>query len=1076
MPAREILFSADARARILRGVDILANAVKVTLGPKGRNVVLDKSFGAPRITKDGVTVAKEIELADKFENMGARMVREVASKTSDIAGDGTTTATVLAQAIVREGAKAVAAGMNPMDLKRGVDMAVEAVVESIKKRSKRISTNEEIAQVGTISANGERDIGKMIAKAMARVGKEGVITVEEATSLETELDVVEGMQFDSGYLSPYFITDAEKMVCELDSPYILIHEKKLSSLQPLLPLLEAVSKTGKPLLIVAEDVEGEALATLVVNKLRGGLKVAAVKAPGFGDRRKAMLEDMAVLTAGQSVSDELGLKLETLDLDALGRADKVILTRTATTIVHGAGKKTAIDGRTAQIRAQIEGTTSDYDREKLQERLAKLAGGVAVIRVGGATEVEMKERKARVDDAMHATKAAMAEGIVAGGGAALLYTGDALDGLAPANLDQKVGIDIVRRAIQEPLRQIAENAGFDGATVAYKLLEAGNAALGFDAVREKFVDMIRAGIIDPAKVVRTALRDAASAAGLLLTTEAMIAELGGSTAMAAASDTTAGGTSRPTRREAPSMPVAKVNARQTKQVAPPAVVASGPAAAAPPPEPVESRPWHLFAEAKPAIAVSDTLDLTVGLANAARGAASAALGRLAKGTKVLATIEYGERLRLVTSAAHALFTIPAQGVPPSQVFSFEAIGAGTERIIVRAFKGHKPLGKVELTVDIAKEKAGKSAPTKAAREQDPIDPDTALDPEIATIHLVRDPGRWTFIWTPANGPSDSFQTEKDSTKLSQALNSFCETMNEQALGAKLENGKQLATRLATIGAKAADLLPDKLKRRLGDTNARFLCVYAEEEFFPFELVMLDGKSLADRLGIFRRVFGSGQNGAAPTAQFGCIAAAGDEAETFKQEVEEVLKKFKATFGKASAEYLDDPRDISGAIESFLKEDGRRINVHLSCHGDLKNTGLQLDFGRAQLAATDFSPASCSRIGLAFLNACRSDAKPEKMSIVQGLPEHLVDNGAMAVVATMWSVKHKAAHAFATAFYEKLLGGGALSDALRAGKQGAEPFAKSGDPTYMAYCCYGDPRAAIVADKTSSKRKTRRRSP
>jgi chaperonin GroEL len=524
MAAKEVKFHSDARERMLRGVDVLANAVKVTLGPKGRNVVLDKSFGAPRITKDGVTVAKEIELADKFENMGAQMVREVASKTSDQAGDGTTTATVLAQAIVREGHKAVAAGMNPMDLKRGIDLAVESVVGDLKKRSKKVSTNEEIAQVGTISANGESDIGQMIAQAMQKVGNEGVITVEEAKSLETELDVVEGMQFDRGYISPYFVTNAEKMLAELENPYLLIHEKKLSSLQPMLPLLEAVVQSGRPLLIVAEDIEGEALATLVVNKLRGGLKVAAVKAPGFGDRRKAMLEDIAILTGGQVISEDLGIKLENVTLDMLGQTKKIRVEKENTTIIDGGGKKADIEGRTAQIRQQIEETTSDYDREKLQERLAKLAGGVAVIRVGGSTEVEVKERKDRVDDAMHATRAAVEEGIVPGGGAALLYAIRALDKLTPANPDQKVGIEIVRKALSWPTRQIVENSGEDGSIVVGKLLESKDTNYGYDAQKGEFTDMVKAGIIDPTKVVRHALQDAASIAGLLITTEAMVAE------------------------------------------------------------------------------------------------------------------------------------------------------------------------------------------------------------------------------------------------------------------------------------------------------------------------------------------------------------------------------------------------------------------------------------------------------------------------------------------------------------------------------------------------------------------------
>jgi chaperonin GroEL len=524
MAAKEVKFHGAARDRMLHGVDILANAVKVTLGPKGRNVVLDKSYGAPRITKDGVTVAKEIELADRFENMGAQMVKEVASRTSDLAGDGTTTATVLAQAIVREGAKAVAAGMNPMDLKRGVDMAVEAVVADIKKRSKKVSTNDEIAQVGRISANDDREIGEMIAKAMLRVGNEGVITVEEAKTLETELDVVEGMQFDRGYLSPYFVTNAEKMIVELEDPYILLHEKKLTGLQAILPLLEAVVQSGKPLLIISEDVEGEALATLVVNKLRGGLKVAAVKAPGFGDRRKAMLEDIASLTGGQVISEDLGIKLEKVTLDMLGKAKKVRIEKENTTIIDGAGKKKDIEGRIAQIRAQIEETTSDYDKEKLQERLAKLAGGVAIIRVGGATEVEVKERKDRVEDAMHATRAAVEEGVVAGGGVTLLYAGKALDKLKPENDDQKVGIDIVRRALQAPARQIFENAGVDGSIIVGKLLEKGDANHGFDAQSGNYVDMVKAGIIDPTKVVRLALQGAASIAALLITTEAMVAE------------------------------------------------------------------------------------------------------------------------------------------------------------------------------------------------------------------------------------------------------------------------------------------------------------------------------------------------------------------------------------------------------------------------------------------------------------------------------------------------------------------------------------------------------------------------
>ena len=525
MPAKEIKFSTDARTRMLAGIDILTDAVRITLGPKGRNVILDKSFGAPRITKDGVTVAKEIELADKFENMGAQMVREVASKTNDEAGDGTTTATVLAHSIVREGAKSVAAGMNPMDLKRGVDIAVKTVVEALKKASKTVSTSAEISQVGTISANGDTEVGEMIAEAMEKVGNEGVITVEEAKGLETELDVVEGMLFDRGYTSPYFITNAEKMNCEMENPYILIHESKLSGLQPLLPLLEQVVQSGRPLLIIAEDIEGEALATLVVNKLRGGMKVAAVKAPGFGDRRKAMLEDLAVLTSGQVVSEDLGIKLENVTMDMLGSAKKVIITKEETTVVEGAGKKKEIEGRCHQIRSQIEETSSDYDKEKLQERLAKLAGGVAVIRVGGATEIEVKERRDRVDDALNSTRAAVEEGVVPGGGAALLYAAKSLDKLNVADADQRVGIDIVRRALQTPLRQIAENAGEDGAVVAGKLLDRKDSTHGFDAQKGEYVNMIKAGIIDPTKVVRTALQDASSVAGLLITTEAMVAEV-----------------------------------------------------------------------------------------------------------------------------------------------------------------------------------------------------------------------------------------------------------------------------------------------------------------------------------------------------------------------------------------------------------------------------------------------------------------------------------------------------------------------------------------------------------------------
>ena len=524
MAAKEVKFHTEAREKMLRGVDILANAVKVTLGPKGRNVVIDKSFGAPRITKDGVTVAKEIELEDKFENMGAQMVREVASKTNDLAGDGTTTATVLAQAIVKEGAKAVASGMNPMDLKRGIDKAVEAVVAELKANARKVTQNNEIAQVGTISANGDAEIGRFLAEAMEKVGNEGVITVEEAKTAETELEVVEGMQFDRGYLSPYFITNQDKMRVELEEPYVLIHEKKLGNLQAMLPVLEAVVQSGKPLLIIAEDVEGEALATLVVNKLRGGLKVAAVKAPGFGDRRKAMLEDIAILTGGTAISEDLGIKLENVTLQMLGRAKKVVIEKENTTIVDGAGSKTEIEGRVKQIKAQIEETTSDYDREKLQERLAKLAGGVAVIRVGGSTEVEVKERKDRVDDALHATRAAVEEGILPGGGVALLRAAKALDNVQVDNADQRTGVEIVRRAIETPARQIAENAGAEGSIIVGKLREKTDFAWGWNAQTNEFGDLYSQGVIDPAKVVRTALQDAASVAGLLVTTEAMVAE------------------------------------------------------------------------------------------------------------------------------------------------------------------------------------------------------------------------------------------------------------------------------------------------------------------------------------------------------------------------------------------------------------------------------------------------------------------------------------------------------------------------------------------------------------------------
>jgi chaperonin GroEL len=524
MAAKEVKFHTEAREKMLRGVDILANAVKVTLGPKGRNVVIDKSFGAPRITKDGVTVAKEIELEDKFENMGAQMVREVASKTNDLAGDGTTTATVLAQAIVREGAKAVASGMNPMDLKRGIDKAVDAVVAELKANARKVTKNNEIAQVGTISANGDVEIGRFLAEAMEKVGNEGVITVEEAKTAETELEVVEGMQFDRGYLSPYFITNQDKMRVELDEPYVLIHEKKLGNLQAMLPVLEAVVQAGKPLLIIAEDVEGEALATLVVNKLRGGLKVAAVKAPGFGDRRKAMLEDIAILTGGTAISEDLGIKLENVTLQMLGRAKKVVIEKENTTIVDGVGRKEEIQGRVAQIKAQIEETTSDYDREKLQERLAKLAGGVAVIRVGGSTEVEVKERKDRVDDALHATRAAVEEGVLPGGGVALLRAAKALDAVQVDNPDQKTGVEIVRRAIETPVRQIAENAGAEGSIIVGKLREKSEFGWGWNAQTNEFGDLYSQGVIDPAKVVRTALQDAASVAGLLVTTEAMVAE------------------------------------------------------------------------------------------------------------------------------------------------------------------------------------------------------------------------------------------------------------------------------------------------------------------------------------------------------------------------------------------------------------------------------------------------------------------------------------------------------------------------------------------------------------------------
>lgn len=525
MAAKDIKFSTDARDKMLKGVETLAKAVKVTLGPKGRNVILDKSYGAPKITKDGVSVAKEVELVDKFENMGAQLVKEVAQKTADKAGDGTTTATVLAEAIIKEGCKAVAAGMNPMDLKRGIDMAVDAVVADIKSRSKEIKTSEEIAQVGTISANGDRSIGEYLARAMEKVGNDGVITVEDAKGLETELDVVEGMQFDRGYLSPYFVTNPEKMSCEFENPYIMLYDQKISNLQPMIPMLEAVVQSGRPLLIVAEDIEGEALATLVVNRIRGGLKVCAVKAPGFGDRRKAMLEDIAILTGGQVVSEELGMKLESITLDMLGTAKRVEITKDDTTIIDGDGEKDLIQARAASIRKQIEETTSDYDREKLQERLGKLSGGVAVLRVGGASEVEVKERKDRIDDALHATRAAVKEGVVAGGGVALLYSVKVLDSLTPVNQDQKVGIDIIRKATQAPIRQIAENAGVDGAVVAGKLLEQDDVNYGYNAQTGEYTNMIKAGIIDPTKVVRTALQDAASVGGLLITTEAMITDV-----------------------------------------------------------------------------------------------------------------------------------------------------------------------------------------------------------------------------------------------------------------------------------------------------------------------------------------------------------------------------------------------------------------------------------------------------------------------------------------------------------------------------------------------------------------------
>lgn len=524
MSAKDIKFSTEARDKMLKGVETLAKAVKVTLGPKGRNVILDKSYGAPKITKDGVSVAKEVELTDKFENMGAQLVKEVAQKTADKAGDGTTTATVLAEAIIKEGCKAVAAGMNPMDLKRGIDMAVEAVVKDVKNRSKEIKTSEEIAQVGTISANGEREIGEYLARAMEKVGNDGVITVEDAKGLDTELDVVEGMQFDRGYLSPYFVTNAEKMSCEFENPFVLLYDQKISNLQPLIPVLEAVVQSGRALLIVAEDIEGEALATLVVNRIRGGLKVCAVKAPGFGDRRKAMLEDIAILTGGQVVSEELGMKIENVTLDMLGTAKRVEVNKDETTIIDGDGEKDLIKARADSIRKQIEETTSDYDREKLQERLAKLSGGVAVLRVGGASEVEVKERKDRIDDALHATRAAVKEGVVAGGGTALLYAARVLDELKPANQDQKVGIDIIRKATQAPIRQIAENAGVDGAVVAGKLLEQSDTNFGYNAQTGEYTDLVKAGIIDPTEVVRTALQDAASVAGLLITTEAMITE------------------------------------------------------------------------------------------------------------------------------------------------------------------------------------------------------------------------------------------------------------------------------------------------------------------------------------------------------------------------------------------------------------------------------------------------------------------------------------------------------------------------------------------------------------------------
>ena len=1098
MAAKDVKFSADARDRILRGVDILADAVKVTLGPKGRNVVMDKSFGAPRISKDGVTVAKEIELADKFENMGAQMLREVASKTSDIAGDGTTTATVLAQAIVRQGVKAVAAGMNPMDLKRGVDLAVAAVVQDVKSHARAVRTNVEVAQVGTIAANGDADIGRMVAEAMERVGNDGVITVEEAKALETELEVVEGMRFDRGYLSPYFVTNAEKMITELETPYILLHEKTLSSLQTMLPMLEAVVQSSRPLLIVAEDVENEALATLVVNKLRGGLKVAAVKAPGFGDRRRAMLEDMAILTGGRVVGEDLGIKLENVTLDMLGTAKKVVVTKEDTTIVDGAGMKAEIMARCSQIRQQAEETTSDYDRETLQERLAKLAGGVAVIRVGGATEIEVKARKDRVEDAMHATRAAVEGGIVAGGGAALLHARTSLEGLNLSNEDQRAGLDIVRRALHAPIRQIAQNAGVDGSIVVGRLLDTADKTTGYDIQTDQYADMFDAGIIDPAKVVNTALQDAASVAGLLLTTEAVIADQSTPSEFAALTSDYQSGRATDLGRSGSTYhhhdfrgppgrvrqaPVPKHDAQDAGPGSDMAIPRAGTEDDGQPTQafdqPDESTDlktdgsWYLFADAERSVNLGQTLNFSVGLTKSQEKELSADLGNLSTGTAVAVHLECSRHFAFVTGTSSAILFTSRSGDPPRQVFEFKAISAGKGNISIVAYIADACVGRIDVDIQINKSQRNLRPHNTLTMDMEEVNINQKIEPRSATIMMSGGSSALDFIMTQDGLDPKKFTAELNYDQMRKKINEIGYIMDEQTLGARLEDEDQLKMRIINIGRDLASLLPNDLMAQISNGSHTWINVLSSGDFFPFELLTVGDENIQEKTRIFRRIIGaSTQENGTPILIDRAYLAHHDFEEPFSNEVNQIKQNLDSQTG-ISATIVDPPKKIPAHVSDYSNtgtESGNpmtgtpKLSLHFSCHGIKKSTGIELDFGNSRLTRYDFDLNTCDVLGIVVLNACSTGDAPE-FSIGQPIPEVLSSNGATAVIATMWSVKHDSAQAFALTLYDRFWAGACLADAVADARRAAKRYASRGDPTFLAYCCYGRPGDRFLPSPT-----------